>query len=476
MRTALLVVVAAGCQFSSSLTSTDAGAPVTVGFERATSIEDEASGTVMLPVTLSAPSGSPVTVSYEVADGSATQGLDYDATNGTLQFAPGETTKHVAITIRDDGNEEGDETLSVHLSGVIGAELGTANHTMTINSNILSRVFFTLLQSTGAESETTVQLNIALDVASASEVKVDYTLGGDATAADYNLAVGTVVFPPGTLSRTIDLAPIDDLLDEDPEDVIVTLVNPVDVIVKPAEGVRRHTLTDNDPEPEVRFTQTTTTTAETGTVMLTVSLSAVSGRKVKVSFSAMPPGSNAASAADYTYGVSSPLEIPAGTQQVMIPVTIVADTMDEFDESFATVLASPVNATLGTSSHAIAITDDDLEPTVSFDATEADGTSSEAGGEVTYKLRLSAASGKPISVPIQFAGSASDSDYDHDAPVDFAPGEIQQTLTLDIIDDISVGEPNETIIMDIANNGQLVNVRQGSPSRRTHTIVDDDLL
>jgi titin len=70
------------------------------------------SGTVTLdvPVTLSRAATAAVTVSYTTLDtgaaGVATAGVDYVATSGTLTFAPGETSKTVAITVNGDTVKE----------------------------------------------------------------------------------------------------------------------------------------------------------------------------------------------------------------------------------------------------------------------------------------------------------------------------------------------------------------------------------
>ena len=67
-------------------------------------------------VTLSAPYDQAVTVRYATQDGTAVAGSDYNATSGTLTFAPGQTTKTVTVKIRGDRTREADESLYVVLS------------------------------------------------------------------------------------------------------------------------------------------------------------------------------------------------------------------------------------------------------------------------------------------------------------------------------------------------------------------------
>ena len=56
------------------------------------------------------------TVNYTTVDGSARAGVDYEATNGTLQFSPGETSKSISVRILGDQHPELGENFSVVLS------------------------------------------------------------------------------------------------------------------------------------------------------------------------------------------------------------------------------------------------------------------------------------------------------------------------------------------------------------------------
>ena len=66
---------------------------------------------------------STVTVDWEVSDGTATAGEDYTDASGTLTFAPGENTKTISVSVLDDSDSEGVETLFLSLSNPSGAKL-----------------------------------------------------------------------------------------------------------------------------------------------------------------------------------------------------------------------------------------------------------------------------------------------------------------------------------------------------------------
>ena len=76
-----------------------------------------------------------VSVDYATSDGSAAAGEDYAAVDGTLVFAPSETTKTVEVLVFDDEHDEGSETLTLTLSNPRGARLGDATATGTIENS-----------------------------------------------------------------------------------------------------------------------------------------------------------------------------------------------------------------------------------------------------------------------------------------------------------------------------------------------------
>lgn len=75
-------------------------------------------------------------VSYATSNATATDRSDYLAALGTVNFAPGETSKTFPVFIVDDRFGEGAETFSVILSNPVGCTLGSPSiTTVTINSN-----------------------------------------------------------------------------------------------------------------------------------------------------------------------------------------------------------------------------------------------------------------------------------------------------------------------------------------------------
>ena len=356
---AMTVCAACGFSVSGAGEGSDATPPVTIGFASATSLQDEASGMVSVPVTLSGSAGDAVTVHYAVTGGSATLGTDYTISEGTLSFGAGETQQMIELTILADDMEEPNETIELGLDSPTNGVLGAKAHTITINANVLPRVRFALASSQHDETPGET-FDVVLDVAGTLPITVDYAVTGTATGGgvDYTLANGVISFPPGVTSQQIVLGEIDDALNEDPETVAVSLANPTNVILG-ATLTQTHTILDNDPMPSVSFALASSSVTEmAATVQLTVTLSAASGRTVTVPFSAAL-GSSASAPADYSFQ-GTMITFPSLTTTQVINVDIVNDTIDEADEIVATELGAPTNAMLGgTTTSNLTILDND---------------------------------------------------------------------------------------------------------------------
>jgi len=108
-------------------------------------------------------------------------------------------------------------------------------------------------------------------------------------------------------------------------------------------------------------------------------------------------GTATGSGTDYTLA-NGTLTISAGATSGTITIAgIVADSLDEADETVIVTLSSPGNATLGSNTvHTYTITDDDSTPTVQHASTSSSGAESTSSQALT--VNVSAASGQDVTV------------------------------------------------------------------------------
>ena len=106
-------------------------------FSAATYSVAEPGGLATITVTRTGSAQSQVSVGYSTGGGTATAGLDYDTTQGTLVFAEGVTQQTFSIPIHDDTDMEGNETILLSLfNPTNGAALGSQDEAaLTIVDN-----------------------------------------------------------------------------------------------------------------------------------------------------------------------------------------------------------------------------------------------------------------------------------------------------------------------------------------------------
>jgi chitinase len=135
----------------SNATIADSTGTVTIGASDATPVSQpamfappdvavgEGDGFVDLVVHLSAPGQNPVSVDYTTQNVTAGANVvcngDYVAVTGTLNFAPGETTKVVRVQILDCPDVEPAETFDFILSGAVGGTVARSTTVITIGDN-----------------------------------------------------------------------------------------------------------------------------------------------------------------------------------------------------------------------------------------------------------------------------------------------------------------------------------------------------
>lgn len=137
---------------SGTITNDDGTPPLpTLTIENTSATDGNEAAKAIFTISLDRPTDNPVTVDYTTQDGTAIAGEDYTATNGSLTFAVGETSKTVAVDILKDSLIEGDEAFSLELSNV------SANATIS-DSQGIGNIVESTLDITFADNSTDSKL------------------------------------------------------------------------------------------------------------------------------------------------------------------------------------------------------------------------------------------------------------------------------------------------------------------------------
>jgi hypothetical protein len=163
----------------------------------------------LVRVTLDAPVKQTVSVDYATADRTATAGADYGTVSGRLSFAPGETSKTIAVPVYGDRLAEANESFVVTLGGAQRARIGDGTGVVTIVEDeprlSIGDAAGTAVYTSAGTTGTTLTFTVSLAVAYDQEVTVGYaTADGTATAGvDYVATSGTLTFAPGETTKTV---------------------------------------------------------------------------------------------------------------------------------------------------------------------------------------------------------------------------------------------------------------------------------
>jgi hypothetical protein len=162
-----------------------------------------------LTVTLSAASSETITVAYATGNGTATSGSDYQAASGTLIFAPGETSKTIAVPVIGDHLAEPNETFVIDLSSPTNATIGDSQGVGTIVDDEPRISISEVTKPEGKKGQTTLfTFTVTLSAAYDQPVTVSFrTVNGTATTSDndYVAKTGTLTFAPGETTKTITI-------------------------------------------------------------------------------------------------------------------------------------------------------------------------------------------------------------------------------------------------------------------------------
>lgn len=207
---------------------------------------DSGSKVVEFTVTRSGGEGA-FSVAYETANGTATAGVDYQATSGTLAFAAGENAAKVQVTVLGDATPEADETFFLRLSSPTnGAVLADDRGRATITNDDGAPPTISIGDASVLEGDsgTTLATFTVTRTGGTNAFTVAYaTVGNSAEpGSDFASTSGTLSFAEGQTEQQITVSVTGDALAESDELFFVTLSSPTGdaVIADPrGEGIIR---------------------------------------------------------------------------------------------------------------------------------------------------------------------------------------------------------------------------------------------
>jgi len=348
--------------------------PISVAVSDGSVVEGNA-GTSNLDMTISLSSppatGQSVKVKYSTSPGTATAGTDYTSVPLTaVTFGPGEQTKTVSIPVNGDVTAETNETFSVLLTGVVGAQLADPIGKATIIEDdgvtptpppptISIADGATLEGDTGSAP---LAVAVTLSQPSATPVTVQYrTTNATALApGDYtSVGLSTLTFAPGEVTKTIQVDVNGDTLRELTESFSIRLSNPVGATL--ADATSKATILGEEGPLTLTVSDAAVTEANTGTTdatfTLTLDQAPAAGENVTVR--AASADGSAVQGSDYQRLAPTPITFGPGETTKTVTVKVIGDTMHEPNEYFLLNVNRPTNVVLADSQGKGQIIDND---------------------------------------------------------------------------------------------------------------------
>jgi hypothetical protein len=248
------------------------------------------------------------------------------------------------------------------LSSASNASISDATGTLTIVDND-AEPSISINNNSMTENAANLSFTVSLSAASGQAVTVSYaTANSSATAgADYTaVSATTLTFAAGETSKTINIAVLEDSIDENNETFVVNLSSPSNATISDSQGIG--TIID-DPEdtaatqPSLSINNVSLTEDATN---MTFTVTASDTYSSNVTFSYATASGTATSGSDFT-AASGTGTITAGSTTTTITVPILEDTNLEADEIFYVNLSSPSNATISDSQGIGTIIDEDCD-------------------------------------------------------------------------------------------------------------------
>ncbi|HEY1007434.1 MAG TPA: Calx-beta domain-containing protein, partial [Sphingobacteriaceae bacterium] len=207
-------------------------------------------------------SSDATTVNYQVA-GDAAGGTDYTALPGSVVIPAGANSASITVSVLDDEQFEGDETVQLTLvsaSGLSNPTVANQPATLTITENDddpATNVITLTAAGNGAEGGNSARFRFSYPagVVKTFNTTVSYAVSGTAAAgADYAALPGSLVIPSGQNFAELSIPLLDDQVIEPAETLVLSLESAsvpagVTTVVTVGQDPVTAQVTDNDTTP-----------------------------------------------------------------------------------------------------------------------------------------------------------------------------------------------------------------------------------
>lgn len=290
-------------------------------------------------VELSSASGRRVEVSYATVAASAGS-ADFVAGQGRLVFEPGTTRIEVAVAVRGDLLDELDESFLLRLSSPLQASLADGEGEGRIRDDDQAELSIdNVAVFEGDTAPAILSFTVRLSRESDRTVEVAYATadGGATGGSDFVAISGSLTFPPGTTTGTIEVRSIPDLEREGDETFLVLLSQPVEATLALPEG--QGMLADDDG---ILLSVADLAVAEpaTGNVTAQVEVSLNKAVAQPVVIELTTRDGSALAGLDYD-AVATTVTLPAGATKVKANIPVRSDAEAELVETFTVQLRNP---------------------------------------------------------------------------------------------------------------------------------------
>ncbi|AFD07410.1 Calx-beta domain-containing protein [Solitalea canadensis] len=321
---------------------------------------------ITFKVELFSAASLPVTVDYTTIDSTATGGMDYEITSGTLTFAPGEKVKYINVPIIDDSTYEFLEAFKVKLSNPVNAVLANSTALVRISNNdyeyrpVILSYYVRDRNAMEVYESDSITFEFYLDRIERDTVKVDFkTVSGTALAgSDFIQTEGTVTFLPGETVKLVTIPYIDDAVRETQEIFYVKVSNIINAkistksfyynggsVAVPDDLITLVIRDDDYPFKKVKVNINDEIVTEHETTVggvFKIILSEPTTKDVILNYS-LTPGT--ATSNDVKLA-SGQVTIRKGNNSGAIIFEVLSDNLIEDAESFQVHLSNPINAVL----------------------------------------------------------------------------------------------------------------------------------